>query len=150
MMCLCRAEAVVKTARQSRPGACCHLQTQFESPEGVLLSLGVFVIEMVSMEGVLVREFRGFMISCWMAEARKSSLLAPALEKLLPKEEAGSIHVLLKPIMELSRWLLYMCPVDIALIVIGEVGWLLRSKFMKPFDSPLPWAMELFHKSRLY
>jgi hypothetical protein len=99
-MCLCRAEAVVKTARQSRPGACCHLQTHVESPEGVLLSLGVFVIEIVSMEGVLVREFRGFMISCWMAEARKSSLLAPALEKLLPKEESGSIQLLLKPIME--------------------------------------------------
>jgi hypothetical protein len=121
-----------------------------ESPEGVLLSLEVFVIELVSVEGVLVREFRGFMISCWMAEARKSSLLAPALEKLLPNEESGSIQVLLKPIMELSRWLLYMLPFDIPLIVIGEVGWLLRPKFMKPFDSPLPWAMELFHKLRLY
>jgi hypothetical protein len=31
-----------------------------------------------------------------------------------------------------------MFPFDIPLIVIGEVGWLLRPKFIKPFDSPLP------------
>ena len=59
-------------------------------------------MEPLSIEGVVVREFMGFIISCWIAVARKSSLLAPIpLEKLLSKEESGSIQLLLlNPIIE--------------------------------------------------
>ena len=152
MMCLWRAEAVGKTAWQRRPRVCCHLQTHVASPAGVLVCVGGSRIELVSIEGVVVGEFMGFIISCWIAEARKSSLLAPMPWGKLSKEESGSIQsllLLLKPIIELSNWLLNILPFDMPPMVTGEVGWLWRPKFTKPFESPLPCAIEAFHKSRL-
>jgi hypothetical protein len=151
LMCLWRAEAEGKMARQRIPGACCHLHMHFESPEGVPELAGVSSMELVSIEGVLAKEFIGLSISFWMAEARKSSLLVPIPleENVVSKDESGSIHeLLLYPSIVLSKWLLNMFALDMLPMVAGEVGWLSSPKFIKPLDRPLPWAMEVFHKSR--
>jgi hypothetical protein len=143
---------VSKAARQRRPGACCHLHTQFCESAEVPAKEGVFKIELVPKDGV----WRGLSISLCMADAKKSSLLGiiPIGEPTLWKEDSGSIQelLLLSPSIEFSNWLLKKVALaDIPFMAIGEVGWPeSRPKCVKLLASPLPWAMEEFHMSKLY